>query len=103
MADDRCSFPVEFFSGELESRQSLPNSLRSDRGSLPWKYFPITHTWQNLVLIYPHLLRNLSKLVRGRDAHLIADHLRPNIQSTSENSGKSKRIIDLVRKIRSPS
>src|SRR5713101_3300024 len=101
MAYDSGSSFVEFFSGELESRQSLLDSLSSDRGCLPREYLPVTHAGQNLVLIYPHLLRNLSQLVSSSDAHLVADHLRPNIQSTPEDSRKSKRIVDLIRKIRS--
>src|SRR6266699_1506262 len=101
MAYDRGSSFIEFFSGELESRQSLSNRFSSDSGSLPRKYFPMTHAGQNLVLIYPHLLRNLRQLVSSGYAHLVADHLCSNIQRTPEDSRKSKRVVDLVGKIRS--
>src|SRR5229473_7964718 len=100
MGYDRGGSFIQLLSGKLESGQSLPNRFSSDSGSLSRKYFPVTHARQNLVLIYSHLLRNLRQLVGGCDAHLVADHLCSNIQRTPEDSRKSKRIVDLVGKIR---
>src|SRR4029077_10313548 len=99
MAYDRDSSFIQFLSSKLESGQSLSNRFCSDSGSLSGKNLPVTHAGQNLVLIYPHLLRNLRQLVGSGYAHLVADHLCSNIQRTSEDPRKSQRVVDLVGKI----
>src|SRR5205807_9099054 len=99
MTYDRLRSVVEFLPCELESCQSLSDSFSPDRGRFSWEHLPVTHNWKNPLFVYATLLRDLSKFVSGGDAHLVAVHLRPDVQRTPEHPRKSEGVIDLVRKV----
>src|SRR5438552_14838711 len=99
MTDDRLRLLVELPPSRLYPCQTLFNRFSPNRSRLPREYIPVAHTRKNPLLVNTCLLRDIGKLLSRCDAHLVTDHLSPNVQSTPEDPGKPERVVHLVRKV----
>src|SRR5262245_10649548 len=101
MPNDNGRSIVDFLSRRFQFCQSLFYRFRTNGCRFSREYLPVTHAWQNSLLVNSSLLGNFCKLVSSSDTHLVTYHSGPDIESTPENPWKAERVVDLVRKVRS--
>src|SRR6266571_7352543 len=78
---------------------SLLHRLKGDRGRLPREHINLVHRRHDVRLVEALLLRDFREFLRGRDAHLVSDRARADVQSAAENPGEPETVVDLVREV----
>src|SRR5256886_682943 len=90
---------IEGVSGLRLPRDSLLHRLEGYRGRLPGEHVDLIHRGHDVRLVEALFLCDLRELLRRRDAHLVRDRPRTDVQGATENPGETQRVVHLVREI----
>src|SRR5881397_3684077 len=90
---------LEGVSGLRLPRDSLLHRLEGYRGRLPGEHVDLIHRGHDVRLVEALFLCDLRELLRRRDAHLVRDRPRADVQGATENPGETQRVVHLVREI----
>src|SRR5213593_4295464 len=80
----------------------LLHRLEGHCGRLPGEDVDLIHRRHDVRFVEAFLLRDLREFLRGRDAHLVRDRARADVQCAAEDPGETKAVVDLVREVDRP-
>src|SRR3989454_3672012 len=84
---------IEGVSGLRLPRDSLLHRLEGHRGRLPGEHVDLIHRGHDVRLVEALFLCDLRELLRRRDAHLVRDRPRTDVQGATEIPGKPKELF----------